>query len=177
LIFKPSLHQREFVSAGGLAGKQEGEMQRELTERTSATPPLRNRDEAALTVALCLLFDLARTEGRILANLVTREVATQAELRAAINQDRPKVAISSMKIFVYKLRKKLAGHDIAIRTVHRVGYGLRKDSREKILQQLAGYDAGFAPQLTPLELPPRRRAVRPAAETYVANQIGGADTP
>jgi hypothetical protein len=126
-----------------------------LAKAAPPPPALRDRDEAALGVALCLLFELGRGEGQMLAKLMTCDYATQEELHVAASRDNQKVALSSMRVLICLLRKKLAVYNIEIAALRKLGYGLRKGSREKIYRQLAKYDAGF---YTSPEVPPKRRA-------------------
>jgi hypothetical protein len=113
------------------------------TERTDTIPPLRDRDAASLAVVLCLLFNLRRSESQILMKLATQDYATIKELHAAANHDEQTVAASSMTVLISGLRKKLAPHGLEITTLRGFGYGLRKESREKICRRLAKYDAGL----------------------------------
>jgi len=105
--------------------------------------PLRDRDEASLAAALCLLFELKHSEGRMLARLLTRECITKEELRAAASHDDQPIAVGSIGVFLSTLRAKLRPHNIQITTISRMGYGLRKESRGEIYRRLAESDAGF----------------------------------
>jgi hypothetical protein len=106
-------------------------------------PPPRERDEAALVVTLCMLFNLQAREGLLLAKLLANEYQTLEELRAAVA---PKRTRSSMKVFLSLLCKKLAPHDISIKNARGIGYYLRKEVRASIYQHLAQYDANNTPK-------------------------------
>jgi hypothetical protein len=126
-----------------------------------ATPPLRDRDKASLAAALCLLFELSRSEGQMLAKLMLCDYCTQEELHIAANHDNQKVALSSVRVLICMMRKKLATYHGEITALHKLGYGLRKGSREKIYRLLAKHDAGFITATPPPEgqaAPPKRRA-------------------
>src|SRR5262245_12223397 len=103
------------------------------------SPPLllRARSEAALAAALCLLFELRRSEGQMLAKLMTCDYCTEKELCIAANRNGQKVAPSSVPVFVSLLRKKLEPYNIEITKLRKLGYGFRGGSRENICQQLA----------------------------------------
>jgi len=126
--------------------------------RPPAPPPLRDRDEASLAAALCLSFKLGRSEGQMLAKLMTCDYATQKDLHVAASRNNQKVALSSVRVLVCVLRKKLAVHNIEITALWKLGYGLCKEAREKIYRQLAKYDAGFTTPPEGRAAPPKRRA-------------------
>src|SRR5262245_63436679 len=46
-------------------------------------PPPRSRSESSLTAALCLLFKLTRSEGRVLAKLFLRDYGAKEDLQSA----------------------------------------------------------------------------------------------
>jgi len=121
-------------------------------QEAAALTPARNRNETSLAAALCLLLELGRSEGLMLAKLMTCDYATPEELHIAANRT---ITPSSMSTLICELRKKLAIYSIEITTLYKLGYGLRKGSREKIYRLLVEYDAGF---ITPPEGPPKRRA-------------------
>jgi hypothetical protein len=102
-------------------------------------PPC-DRDEASLTSALCMAFDLKLNEGRLLTQLLLHNHCTATNLHAAV----PTLTLGSAKVFLSMLRRKLAKHDIWVNTVHKLGYGLRTEARAKIFKELAKYDAGIA---------------------------------
>jgi len=60
------------------------------------------------------------------------------------------------------LRKKLLPHGIEITTLWGFGYGLHREAREKLRQQLATYDAKLIPVIdrprSKPKAPPKRRA-------------------
>jgi hypothetical protein len=122
--------------------------------RTNATPPLRDRDEAALAAVLRLLFELQGSEGHILAKLTTCDYVTPEELQITANRDKPIFTRSTVTVLICGLRKKLAIHNIGITTLTGLGYGLRRGSREKICRRLARYDAGLIATAPPI--PPGR---------------------
>ena len=102
-------------------------------------PPPRERDEAALVVTLCMLFNLQAREGLLLAKLMAGDYQTLEALRVAVA---PKRTPASMRVFLSLLGKKLAAHEISIKNAHGIGYYLPKDARDKIYRRLAEYDAG-----------------------------------
>jgi hypothetical protein len=127
---------------------------------TPPPPPPRKRDEMALIAVLCLLFELRRGEGLMLAKLMACDYCTQAELHNAANCDKT-IAPSTMNVLICKLRKKLAVHNIEITTLYKLGYGLRRAAREKICRRIAEYDAEFiAPAESQLAAPSKRRRRR-----------------
>jgi len=123
-------------------------------------PPLRDRNEASLAAALSLAFELGYNEGRILAKLMASDFGTLKDLHAAANRNNEKLALDTLRVLISRLRKKLAAHEIEITVLFRLGYGLRKQAREKICQRLAEYDALIAD--------PRRRGRRIARVDQLA---------
>jgi hypothetical protein len=117
----------------------------------ASTPSPRDRSETELAVVLCLVFNLRRSEGRILAKLLANDCVSQEDLH---DRDNPTVAISTMSAAICVLRKKLRLHDIDITTVVGLGYGLGQESRDKIRSALSQYDDGLIP------LPPQRARER-----------------
>jgi hypothetical protein len=131
--------------------------------------PLRGRDEASLAVALCLTFELTRSEAQMLAKLMASEYSTYSELHIAANRNNNETtALRSVPVRLCYLRKKLAAYDIGITTLRKLGYGLRREAREKICRQLVEYDARFIAttprRKTKLKAasPPKRRRQTPA---------------
>jgi hypothetical protein len=55
-------------------------------KRAPTTPPLRNRDEASLAAALCLMFKLRRSEGQVLMKMATQDFVSKDEIFAAVAQ-------------------------------------------------------------------------------------------
>jgi hypothetical protein len=111
-------------------------------------PPLRDRDEPALTTVFCTLFNLQAREGLLIARLLAADYKTLEELRAAVA---PKRTSNSMKTFLSLLRKRLATYNIEIRHAHGVGYYLPKATREEIYRRLAEYDANNIPKRHPAQ--------------------------
>jgi DNA-binding winged helix-turn-helix (wHTH) protein len=117
-----------------------------LGQRVVDSPlPQRDRDEGSLTVALCLLFKLRRTEGQVLMRMATQDFVSKDEIFAAATQNEQTKADSTVSVMISTLRKKLLPHGIEIATLRGFGYGLRKESRVKICRRLAKYDAGLIP--------------------------------
>lgn len=134
---------------------------RPLSQRPApTTPPLRDRDEASLIAAFCLLFKLRRTESLLLVKLATCDYSTKEELRAAASQDGQAITAGSMNVFISSLRKKLTPHGIKLTTVSGLGYGLDQKARDKIRRLLAKYDTGIIPT-TPRSKP---KAIEPGLE-------------
>jgi hypothetical protein len=117
---------------------------------------LRDRDEAALAVALSLALELSRSEGQMLSRMLARDCSTETELHIAANCRNEEVSLRTMRVLLSRLRKRLTDHDIEITRLRGLGYGLGKPAREKIYRRLAEYDA-----LVPL--PPKGRTRQQAA--------------
>ena len=84
--------------------------------------PLRGRDEASLAVALCLTFELTRSEAQMLAKLMASEYSTYSELHIAANRNNNETtALRSVPVRLCYLRKKLAAYDIGITTLRKLG--------------------------------------------------------
>jgi DNA-binding winged helix-turn-helix (wHTH) protein len=131
--------------------------------RTSATPPPRHRDEVSLAATLCLMFKLRRSEGQVLMKMATQDFVSKDEIFTAAAQSDQTIADSTVSVLISVLRKKLLPRGIEIITLRGFGYGLRKESRKKICQQLSKYDAGLIPTTPPPEgrqTPPKCRATR-----------------
>lgn len=111
----------------------------------NAIAPLRERDEASLAAVLCLLFNLRRTEAQVLMLMSTQDFVSKEEIFAAATQNDKTIAKSTVSVMISVLRKKLGIHNIEISTLRGFGYGLRKESREKICRRLVKYDAGLIP--------------------------------
>jgi DNA-binding response OmpR family regulator len=104
-------------------------------------PPLRNRSESSLTAAFCLLFKLARSEGRVLTKLFLRDYGAKEDLQSAGS-----TSDNSVQALICVLRKKLKSHGIRIATLPGMGYAIDKDTRSRIHAILAQHDAGFVPR-------------------------------
>jgi DNA-binding winged helix-turn-helix (wHTH) protein len=111
----------------------------------TTTPPLRDRDEAALAAALCLMFGLRRSEGQVLMLMSTQDFVSKKEIHAAASRDDQTIAESSVSVLISGLRKKLIVYNIEISTLRGFGYALRKESRGKIYRRLVKYDAALIP--------------------------------
>jgi hypothetical protein len=105
-------------------------------------PLLRNKDKASLAATLCMMLGLTRTQGYVLLGLTTEGYVTVKEICtiAAQNDQILNASTRSVRVFVYNLRKKLTKHSVKILTIHRFGYGLPKEGREKICRMLAAYN-------------------------------------
>src|SRR5262245_12966346 len=100
---------------------------------TPAAPLSRNRSEASLTAAFCLLFKLARSESHMLVQLLVRDYSAKEDLRIAESALVGRtVTDNTVQTIICTLRKKLKPHNIAIVTLPRLGYGLDKDARYRI---------------------------------------------
>ena len=95
----------------------------------------RNRGEASLAAALCLLLRLTRREGRLLAKLVSRDF---------VGTD------STVKTHISTLRSKLKLHDIGITTLAGIGYALDGDARSRVRDILARHDTELRPHHPPI---------------------------
>ena len=93
----------------------------------------------------------------MLAELLASDFCTRPQLFVAANRDNPKVALASIRIIISFMRKKLAKRHVKISALPNLGYGLNKQSRDRINQLLAEFDAGFLPSKSQAP-PPKRRA-------------------
>jgi DNA-binding winged helix-turn-helix (wHTH) protein len=124
------------------------------------TPPLRNRSEASLTAAFCLLFKLTRSESHILVQLLMHDYGAKEDLRNAESTLVGRsVTDNTVQTIICALRKKLKPYNVRIVTIPSLGYGLDKDARYRIRTILARYDTGFVPK--------RPRSKPKAAEQHV----------
>src|SRR5258707_61815 len=73
---------------------------------TTSLPLLRARSEAALAVALCLMFKLGRSEGQMLAKLMACDYCTEKDLQVAANRGNEKVALSTVRVLISQMRTK-----------------------------------------------------------------------
>jgi hypothetical protein len=105
------------------------------------TSPVGDRDETSLVTALCLLFKLRRSGGRVLLKLVMRGSVSKAEVFAAVAHSEQTKMAGAVSLLIWRLRKDLLPHGIEISTLSKLGYALRQGSREKILRRLAEHDA------------------------------------
>jgi hypothetical protein len=103
--------------------------------KVSEPAPL--RDRTSLAAVLCLLFDLNRSEGQILGQLLQYDYSTGDELRAAAsNTDQP-TTIGTLRVSLSGLRRKLKSHDIQITTIPTLGYGLEPRARDRVYRHIA----------------------------------------
>ena len=118
------------------------------SQRLAPAPSLpRNRGEAALTAAFCLLFKLTRSESYLLVWLLMHDFGAKEELRIAASAlVGREVTDSTVKTTVSTLRRKLKLHNIGIVTLSGIGYGLDGDARHEIRTVLAKYDTGYTPR-------------------------------
>ena len=108
--------------------------------------PSTTRDEARLAGALCLIFKLKASEGRMLAQLLTRDYSTKEELIAAASLDETRmIATGTLNAFLSSMRKRLARFGIEISTIPTMGYGLDGAARDKIHELLAEHDRAIRP--------------------------------
>jgi hypothetical protein len=108
------------------------------------TSPVGDRDETSLVTALCLIFKLRRSGGRVLLKLVMQGSVTKADVFAAVAHSEHTNMAGAVSVLIWKLRKDLLPHGIEISTLPKLGYALRQGSREKILRRLAEHDAVIA---------------------------------
>jgi hypothetical protein len=118
------------------------------------TPSLGDRDETSLVTALCLLFRLRHSEGRVLMKMVTQGSIGKAEIFKIVAHSEQTVVNGTVAVLICRLRKKLLAHGIEIGTLRGVGYALRQGSREKIIRQLAEHDAGIVSTTPPVQPQP-----------------------
>ena len=123
------------------------------TQRPKYIPTLRN--EASLTAALALMFKLRRSQAHVLMKMATQDFISKDEIFSTVTQNDRALADNTVSVHISVLRKKLLPYGIEISTLRGFGYGLRKESRRKICQRLAKYDAELIPTS---EGPPKRRA-------------------
>jgi DNA-binding winged helix-turn-helix (wHTH) protein len=123
-------------------------------------PPLRN--ETALTVALCLMFKLRRSEAHVLMKMATGDFVSKDEIFSTVTRSDRARSDNAVSVHINMMRKKLLPYSIEIITMRGFGYGLRKESRRKICQRLAEYDAELIPTAPSPKgraaLPPKRRS-------------------
>src|SRR5947209_15310331 len=74
------------------------------SQRPAPTP--HNIDEASLTAALCLLFKLRHSEGRMLIKLLAHNYSSKEDLRVAAARDQ-EITLGTTSTFLSSLRKKL----------------------------------------------------------------------
>ncbi|MDK1386346.1 helix-turn-helix domain-containing protein [Sinorhizobium sp. 8-89] len=81
---------------------------------------------APSTVSIPVEYRLTGSEARVFAHLVSRDIATKQSVMLALYSDRPDVEpeIKIVDVFICKMRKKLAGYGVDIRTVWGQGYSL-----------------------------------------------------
>lgn len=81
------------------------------------------------------LLGLTRTQSRILSLLARRELLQERTIFAVLYESRPdcdKPKPDIIKVFICKLRRKLAAHELSIRTRWGVGYYLDAATREAL---------------------------------------------
>jgi hypothetical protein len=122
-------------------------------EAPATAPP---RDKDALTVTLCLIFRLRRSEGQILAELITHDSRTREQLHRAAIRGGPTITLGTTGTLISTLRKKLASHGIEVTNVSRLGYGLRTASREKICRWLDEHAARIIATTAPAASTPSK---------------------
>jgi hypothetical protein len=103
--------------------------------KVSEPAPL--RDRTALAAVLCLLFDLTRSEGQMLAQLLLYDYSTADELRAAASSTNQPTTTGTLRVSLSSLRKKLKHYDIHITTIPTLGYGLETRARDRISRHMA----------------------------------------
>lgn len=109
--------------------------------RTSPPP---DDAKTARLVALNQTLGLTLAESRIVAALLEHNFLGQEALCAAMTHDGRAVPSSaSLRVIIYRLRRKLAPFDVAISTIW--GQGYKITARDKINQMVAAYETADTP--------------------------------
>jgi hypothetical protein len=104
------------------------------------------RSETALVAVLCLLFDLSRSEGGMLGQLLLHDCCDSDGLRMAGGCDGQPLTIGTMRVILTSLRRKLKHYDVQITCVAKVGYGLAVRDRKRIYAHLTEHDPTIIPE-------------------------------
>lgn len=78
---------------------------------------------------------LTKSEAIVLGILMQRDVATKEQLMVALYANRKDTEIAHDKIidiFIHKVRRKIGGHGIEIRTHWGIGYSLTPESKVRV---------------------------------------------
>jgi hypothetical protein len=113
------------------------------------SPPPPDDTKAARFAALNQIFGLTLAECRLAAALLEHNFVGRETLRTAIAAGgRPVPSVADLRVYVSRLRKKLAPFDVAISTVW--GQGYKITGRDRINQMIAAYEtAGIPPAAAP----------------------------
>ena len=86
---------------------------------------------------LGISWGLSSAEAVLFSLLVSRRVVTEDAYLAALPVSADRASWESVKVFVFRMRRKLAGRGVSIHNIHGYGYRMSDDGRALAARQAA----------------------------------------